>query len=285
MRLSSFQRERRLDTLFGLPARRRPRLPKEVVIKAYQDMVQQRGRPVGRSIFIRDAGITAYYWQGNYWASWAEFQAECGVTPNRQNTRIADEVLLQKYVEAALALKKLPSECDLRMWRRADPSCPNSSAFFHLGKRHEMLAKVTAYCQGKPRFAPVASLVEQARVRFMSRKRQPGRSRGFVYLARSKEGDWLYTIGQKGKTPPDDRCLAPSPAVLKVGRPAPGRRRLQRLATEMSVLPETIHIIDTDDPDGIADYWRRRFRARRMKLNCYRLYPEDIAAFKRRQYQ
>lgn len=47
-----------------------------------------------------------------------------------------------------------------------------------------------------------------------------------------------------------------------------------------------VHSIETDDPEGIEQYWHGRFAERRVKTKeVFRLTPDDIAAFKRRQYQ
>jgi hypothetical protein len=47
-----------------------------------------------------------------------------------------------------------------------------------------------------------------------------------------------------------------------------------------------VHVIETDDPRGIEKYWQERFADRRIKTKeVFRLTPEDVAAFKSRDYQ
>ena len=48
-----------------------------------------------------------------------------------------------------------------------------------------------------------------------------------------------------------------------------------------------VHIIPTDDPEGIESYWKRRFDPKRLvgKNELFRLAAEDVAAFRARKYQ
>jgi len=56
-----------------------------------------------------------------------------------------------------------------------------------------------------------------------------------------------------------------------------------RLPQDMRI----VHIIPTDDPEGIESYWKRRFDPKRLvgKNELFRLAAEDVAAFRARKYQ
>lgn len=240
-------------------------MEKEAIAEAYMQMVkEQGGKPLSRTAFLQKTLLPENIWSGGHWRSWAHFQFELGLEPTLQAKRTPDEVLLRRFAELALKLNKLPSLADFRMERRKDPTLPCYDCFHRMAQREELLTMVELFCEDKPEFTPVTELLRQRRAIFMTRKREQKRKRcqGFVYLLRGGEV-----------------------RMFRLGAARAHGSEFIRKTKALSLRPETVHMIDTDDPEGIEDYWRRRFSRQHLKDNLYRLDSNDLMAFRRRKYQ
>ena len=67
----------------------------------------------------------------------------------------------------------------------------------------------------------------------------------------------------------------------KIGKTNSIGRREYDLAIQLPEKPTTIHVIKTDDPDGIEAYWHKRFEAKRKGGEWFDLSSSDVKAFKR----
>ncbi len=257
--------DRELDRLMGLPAHRIPTpfFSPEQIVAAYLKLVQAHGgRVIGQGPFMRKTGIPAVYWRGRYWRSWSAFQAELGFEPNLRFTKIPLETLLRRFAELARDLGKLPTQLDIEARRKQDRSFPSSNPF-GLVRRDDFLISLEEWCGGKPEFAPVMQLLRRRRERITSRRRDNSRRfRGIVYIERQGE-EFTYTIRSARLT----------------------GKRLRQESARLGCLPSTVHVIDTDDPPGIERYWRERFKSRLLPGDIYRLFPEDLIAFRWRKFQ
>jgi hypothetical protein len=238
-----------------------PKRSKESIIAAYNDLVKEAGgKVIGEAVFARETGISSFYWRGGYWRSWSAFQAAAGHLPNQPTQKIPDDVLLRRYSELVLELGTIPTEADLNLKRRQDRSFPDKMGFRRWGDRNALLSRVTEYCEGKKEFEPVLELLSRGASKTLDHRLGSLQIQGFVYLLRS------------GK-------------YYKLGRSNAVGRRLRELAIQLPEKPNTIHVIETDDPEGIEQYWHRRFADKRQEGEWFKLSAEDVSAFKKRKFQ
>jgi hypothetical protein len=211
-------------------------------------------------VFKRETGISSYYWRGGYWRSWSAFQADAGHEPNTATQKTPDETLLRRLAELMVELNAIPTQADLKLKRKEDASFPDTNVFRRWGNRDAMLEKLRAFCAEKPEYAPVSALLTSQAPRTLDHRLNSYNIKGFVYLLRS------------GKH-------------YKLGRTNAAGRRLQELAIQLPQKPDTVHVIETDDPEGIEQYWHRRFEDKREGGEWFALTADDVRAFKRRRFQ
>jgi hypothetical protein len=237
------------------------KLTAESIIKTYTTLVNERGGvPLGERVFTRETGISRYHWMGGYWRSWSAFQEAAGYSPNDPTQKIPDEVLLRRFAELALERGEVPTEADLNLKRKEDPSFPGELVFRRWGSRDALLNAVAEFCEGKKEFAPVLGLLRQGSSGRVDHRLDSLRVSGFVYLLRS------------GKH-------------YKIGRTNATGRRLRELAVQLPQKPDTVHVIETDDPEGIEEYWHHRFAEKRQGGEWFALGADDVRAFKKRRFQ
>jgi hypothetical protein len=159
-----------------------------------------------------------------------------------------------------LAKGRLPTQPDLDLKRKDDPAFPGKLRFGRWGGRDALLSKVAAYCEGKDQFAPVLELLRRGASGSVEQRLEAFRVKGFVYLLRS------------GKH-------------YKLGRSNAVGRRLRELAIQLPQKPDAVHVIETDDPEGIEQYWHSRFAEKRHGGEWFALTAEDVRAFKKRRFQ
>ena len=70
----------------------------------------------------------------------------------------------------------------------------------------------------------------------------------------------------------------------KLGRTNAAGRRLRELAIQLRGKPDTVHVIETDDPEGIEQYWHSRFETKRQGGEWFALTQDDVGAFKKRRF-
>src|SRR5207249_9044867 len=67
---------------------------------------------------------------------------------------------------------------------------------------------------------------------------------------------------------------------FKIGRTNAFGRRKRELAVQLPFETRKVHVIETDDPEGVEAYWHHRFAARRINSEWFDLDGDNVAAFK-----
>lgn len=222
------------------------------------------GVPLGWRRFFAETGIKKSDWEGVYWARWNDALREAGLAPNQLKEAYEKPKLLEKYAELALELGRLPANADLRLKTRTEPEFPCDTTFFvRLGGKAELVAQLLDHCRGREGFEDVVRWCEE----YAPRTRDSADESeavgevefGFVYLIKSGR---FYKIGKTNSI---------------------GRREYE-LALQLPERATTVHVIRTDDPDGIEEYWHKRFAEKRRNGEWFELDAADVAAFKRRKF-
>jgi hypothetical protein len=222
------------------------------------------GVPLGRDRFEQETGIRYTEWWGRHWSRWGDAVREAGFVANTLQDAYGDDEVIQKLIGLIRELGHFPVTGELRIKRRNDSSFPNDKVFSaHFGSRARLKEVVVEYCRSHGGFDDVPDLcgpVSSNGDEESSTDEQPATAvLGFVYLM--KHGKH-YKIGKTNAT---------------------GRREYE-LAIQLPEKLRTVHVIKTDDPDGIEEYWHKRFAAKRGNGEWFALDADDVKAFKRRKF-
>jgi hypothetical protein len=218
------------------------------------------GVPLGRERFERETGIKESAFLGRFWASWGDAVREAGFAVNSWNAALPEEHLLASYANLTRELGSVPTSPQMRLKRRTDPTFPNDKVFLaRFGSKADLLVRVRKFCEERSEFADVLTILGdtvQGTAPIRARHEAPI---GFVYLTK---------FGRH----------------FKIGRTNAVGRRERELAIQLPEKSKTIHVIETDDPEGIEAYWHRRFAAKRGNGEWFSLDGSDVATFKRRRF-
>jgi len=225
------------------------------------------GKPVGRLRFTTETGIRESDWRGIHWVRWNEELKEAGFEPNQLTTGLSDDDKLDLLAGLVRELGHFPVVGELKMKARSTPGFPTEKSFRFFGGKRPMATRLLDFAK-KRRYEDVVrlcapfvdSVPHSENGEPLAHERAASRVKGYVYLVRH------------------DR-------EFKIGRSNDVTRRRREISLLLPKDLEHVHVIETDDPEGIERYWHERFSARRLKGEWFRLTIDDVAAFKRRRYQ
>lgn len=218
--------------------------------------------PLGMDRFYAETGIRRPDWYGKYWARWGDALVEAGYSPNKLKGSYEDGWVIEKLVSLIKELKKFPSSGDIRMKTRQEKGFPCHTVFNRVGKRAELIEKTIEYCSKIGGLEDVLEICQTAAIpvpQEADNSLHSNSALGYVYLIKSGK---FYKIGRTN---------------------AIGRREYE-LGIQLPDKATTVHIIKTDDPNGIEAYWHRRFQDRRKNGEWFELTTADVNAFKRRKF-
>ena len=218
------------------------------------------GVALGRARFEAETGIRESDWSGKHWARWGDALRDAGFEPNTLNQPHPEDHLLAKLAELTRDLGHFPTDPERRLRRRTDPSFPSANAYERFGRNADLAARMVAFCD-EHGLDDVRGICEPLVRRADHVDEAPAESTavlGVVYLMKSGNH-------------------------YKIGRSNAVGRRAYELAIQLPERLDLVHAIETDDPEGIEQYWHLRFADRRANGEWFRLSKADVAAFRRRK--
>lgn len=199
-------------------------------------------------------------WRGVYRARWGDALAEAGFTANSLVERRDSNEVLRKLADLCRILGKMPTNSDMRLRVRSDPTFPNDKTVaHHFGKIAEVAAALRKLAD-TPEYADIAPMLPNGNPDETSMSDRKHSREGTVYLLKSGPH-------------------------YKIGRSDQIERRVKEITIALPEATTLIHTIRTDDLPGIEAYWHKRFADRRMNGEWFRLTAEDVKAFTRRTFQ
>jgi hypothetical protein len=232
----------------------------DILSEIKRTAAENGGIPLGMARFETATQIRRSDWFGKYWKNWGQAVSEAGFRPNAFQLPIDEDAVLQALAELVRELGAFPVEGDLRLKRRRDPAFPSHNVFARLGPRAERIAKTLAYCHSHPGFEDVSRLL-------------PGAGQPAICECTSAEVPvsvgYVYLVKHGARR------------EYKIGRTNNPLRREGEIAIELPERVTPVHVIETDDPIGVEQYWHRRFADRRKHGEWFELTVDDVRAFKK----
>lgn len=230
----------------------------KIIEEIRRTAAENGGTPLGRLRFEAATAIRPHEWM-RFWPSFGEAVREAGLTANVKQSAISDDEIVRHLVALTRELGRFPTSGDRRVKAASSPDFPGKGVFERLGKA-ELVQRVVTYCDANPGHEDVRSLCPIIATSSRDDAESANdRCDGSVYLIRS------------GK-------------FFKIGRTRHLGRREYELAIQLPEATQTVHSIATDDPEGIENYWHRRFSDKRRNGEWFELTKEDVRAFQRRKF-
>jgi hypothetical protein len=234
---------------------------KRQVLAEIRRLAEANGSAPGVRLFERETGIKDSDWYPALWLRWGDALQEAGFARNKMVQGFGDEVLLEQYALFAQRLSRLPLQGELIRESQTNPAFASEKTYRRFGGKENLIRAVAIFCEARAAFHDVAKMCNAQRTDRTApakEKHEEPADVGYVYLLRH---------GSKRE--------------YKIGRTNNAIRREGEIDIELPHGVEPVHVIKTDDPAGIENYWHRRFVAKRLKGEWFALSGDDVRAFKR----
>ncbi len=219
--------------------------------------------PLGEVAFRRETGVSQASWRGIYWRNWGEAVQEAGYAANKKNEAFDQTYVVTSLVELMRKTRRFPTYADIRLEKRRNSAFPAFQAISRHGSHADRVELVRQFAKENAEWHDLLELLPASDGSETDSAATTSIKDGFVYLA-------LLRIGAERR--------------YKIGKTTLVERRLDQLKIQLPEDLELIHVIRTDDIDGIESYWHARFAEKRAKGEWFRLTRADIDAFKRRKF-
>lgn len=191
-----------------------------------------------------------------------------GYRRNQLKQAYSDDQLFAPLAQLAREVGHCPTTGERAVARYKAPTFPGEAAVSRRARQEPLAQQLLRWCRDEPAFQDVARMLESTVPLQDGNSTLETRGRkivtGYVYLMR---------YGAHGKD-------------FKIGHTENVQRRQSQIDMVSPRDVRVVHSIETDDPEGIEKYWHERFSERRVKTKeVFHLTPDDVAAFRRRQYQ
>jgi hypothetical protein len=234
---------------------------KNYILEKIKEVVESDGAPPGMQKFEKITGLKRTDWYGKHWARWSDALKEAGFEGNKYNQAYPKEALLKLYFDLVIELQKVPSTGEIRIKCNNDSTYPGHTTFQKaLGNRNEQLSALLDYAKRENAPKHIIELIANG-LKAAPTKSVEKMSVGIGYVYVIKFGDFY-----------------------KIGRSNDFDRRLREIKTKLPEEGELIHVIETDDAEGIEAYWHNRFKNCRAKGEWFKLSNDDVKALRKRKF-
>lgn len=223
--------------------------------------------PLGQGAFHRETHVARSALHRAGIRTYGELCELAGYARNQLSRRLTPSELFDPLAQLTAHLGKFPGVADREFARRTGMRIPSEDAIRTAEFDGPLAAQLRRYVADKPDYGEVVEIlaIEPAFNDRAPRRLAKPVIRGHVYL---------FRYGNSGRT-------------YKIGHSTNVERRRAQIANMNPGSLRREHVIDTDDPKGIEEYWKRRFADRLVdnKNEIFNLTADDVGAFKARKYQ